>query len=123
MVNEILEMIVEDTKEHVDLTDVLKIFEAILKKELKAIDTGKYIKISEFGDSKDDGVYISKNETYKISIVKNSYKSTKEIDIKDFKMLLGYSNVVRALSYLQNSDFKSIRLFTKKIDSIIKKYD
>lgn len=124
MINDILILMAKESKPYVNIAKNSVSFEDELKKEWQFLNDGMLIKISEFGEEKDDGVYLSKKKDnkYLINIVKNSLRTEKEISIDDFKYLIVYSYIVRTLSYMKSTQFDGIRYFTKKTEIIINKY-
>ena len=122
MVNDLLHSVIKEASPYINMSKQATIFEEEIKKEVDSLNSGMLIKVSDFETGKDDGIYLSKKTKYTMHIVKKSLKNDKEISKEDFENLLVYSYIVRALSYMKNSPFDIIRVFTKKSNDIINKY-
>lgn len=122
MKNEILNSVCCNVKNYIEKDKISPIMDSEIKREFESLDSGKYLKICDFAESKDDGIYLSKADTLRINIVKKSRKNFKTISDEDFKNLLIYSYTIRVLSYRENTPFDIVRSFNKQIDDIISKY-
>lgn len=122
MKKEILECVCDNVKSYIDINKVNSVMEPEINREFKSLDSGKYLKICDFAESKDDGVYLSKADTLRINIVKKSRKNFKAISDEDFKKLLICSYTIRILSYKENTPFEVVRNFNKEIEDVVSKY-
>ena len=112
MYQEIIELVKNDAESLIEYDKYSDILEKNIKMELGYLSDGKSIKIVDFIGGKSDGLYLAKD----------SFKISKIISKTEFMKLLGYSSLVRILSYNNDSPFSAIRYFTKEINKIVDIY-
>ena len=122
MYQEIIELVKNDAESLIEYDKYSDILEKNIKMELGYLSDGKSIKIVDFIGGKSDGLYLANPEDCEIYIVKDSFKISKIISKTEFMKLLGYSSLVRILSYNNDSPFCAIRYFTKEINKIVDIY-
>lgn len=122
MFEDISALIIEESEGHFDYLKYAYVFENVIRMELEYLDDNKLVKIVDFRNNKDDGVYLGLKSGCEMHIVEKSYKNTKTVNKHDFISLMAYSLIVRILCYNEKTPFEAIRFFTKKIDVIIDKY-
>lgn len=122
MYEEIIELVKNDASSLIEYHKYSDILEKNIKMELEYLLDGKSVKIVDFIGEKSDGLYLVNPENCEIYIVKDSFKTSKIISKTEFMKLLGYSSLVRILSYNNDSPFSVIRYFTKEINTIVNKY-
>ena len=122
MYQEIIELVKNDAESLIEYDKYSDILEKNIKMELGYLSDGKSIKIVDFIGGKSYGLYLANSEDWEIYIVKDSFKISKIISKTEFMKLLGYSSLVRILSYNNDSPFSAIRYFTKEINKIVDIY-
>lgn len=122
MFEDISTLIIEESEGHFDYLKYAYVFENVIKMEIDYLQDEKLVKIVDFRDNKDDGVYLGLKDECEMHIVEKSYKRTKTVSREDFVALMAYSLIVRILCYNEKTPFEAIRFFTKKIDFIVDKY-
>ena len=113
MYQEIIELVKNEAESLIEYDKYSDILEKNIKMELGYLSDGKSIKIVDFIGGKSDGLYLVNPEDCEIS---------KIISKTEFMKLLGYSSLVRILSYNNDSPFSAIRYFTKEINKIVDIY-
>ena len=109
MYQEIIELVKNKAESLIEYDKYSDILEKNIKMELGYLSDGKSIKIVDFIGGKSDGLYLANPKDCEIYIVKDSFKISKIISKTEFMKLLGYSSLVRILSYNNDSPFSAIR--------------
>lgn len=123
---EISNRVLVEGKEYIDTETYERFVINMISNELANITKKIGIKITDVNSNdKSDGCYVYLGDTeeeYIVKSVKNSIATSKIITKEDYQNILCYSYLVRIIAYLPNSNFEAIKMFTLKLNNVLKKY-